>query len=27
VDRITALDRGTAGRTGPDPDTFAHIPD
>jgi 2,5-diketo-D-gluconate reductase A len=24
--RITALDRGEAGRTGPNPDTFAHIP-
>ncbi len=23
---ITALDKGEAGRTGPDPDTFAHIP-
>jgi 2,5-diketo-D-gluconate reductase A len=26
VARITALDRGEAGRTGPHPDTFAHIP-
>jgi 2,5-diketo-D-gluconate reductase A len=25
--RITALDRGEAGRTGPNPDTFAYIPD
>jgi 2,5-diketo-D-gluconate reductase A len=24
---ITALDKGEAGRTGPHPDTFAHIPD
>jgi 2,5-diketo-D-gluconate reductase A len=24
--KITALDRGEAGRTGPHPDTFAHIP-
>jgi 2,5-diketo-D-gluconate reductase A len=24
--RITALDKGDAGRTGPHPDTFAHIP-
>jgi 2,5-diketo-D-gluconate reductase A len=23
---ITALDKGEAGRTGPNPDTFAHIP-
>jgi hypothetical protein len=23
---ITALDQGEAGRTGPHPDTFAHIP-
>jgi 2,5-diketo-D-gluconate reductase A len=27
VDRITALDRGEAGRTGPNPDVFAFIPD
>jgi 2,5-diketo-D-gluconate reductase A len=27
VERIASLDRGPAGRTGPDPDTFAHIPD
>jgi 2,5-diketo-D-gluconate reductase A len=26
VDRITALDKGEIGRTGPNPDTFAHIP-
>jgi 2,5-diketo-D-gluconate reductase A len=26
VARITALDKGEAGRTGPHPDTFAHIP-
>jgi 2,5-diketo-D-gluconate reductase A len=26
VARITALDRGEAGRTGPHPDTFAYIP-
>jgi 2,5-diketo-D-gluconate reductase A len=26
ITRITALDRGEAGRTGPDPDTFAYIP-
>jgi 2,5-diketo-D-gluconate reductase A len=25
--KITALDKGEAGRTGPHPDTFAHIPD
>jgi 2,5-diketo-D-gluconate reductase A len=24
--KITALDQGEAGRTGPNPDTFAHIP-
>jgi 2,5-diketo-D-gluconate reductase A len=24
--KITALDKGEAGRTGPNPDTFAHIP-
>jgi 2,5-diketo-D-gluconate reductase A len=27
VDAIAALDKGEDGRTGPDPDTFAHIPD
>jgi 2,5-diketo-D-gluconate reductase A len=27
LERIDALDRGEAGRTGPNPDTFAHIPD
>ncbi|MDX6727088.1 MAG: 2,5-diketo-D-gluconate reductase [Baekduia sp.] len=27
VDRITALDRGEAGRTGPNPDAFAFLPD
>jgi 2,5-diketo-D-gluconate reductase A len=27
IDRITALDRGEAGRTGPNPDVFAFIPD
>ena len=26
MDAITALDRGEAGRTGPNPDTFAYIP-
>jgi 2,5-diketo-D-gluconate reductase A len=26
IARITALDKGEAGRTGPHPDTFAHIP-
>jgi 2,5-diketo-D-gluconate reductase A len=26
VDAITALDRGEAGRTGPNPDAFAHVP-
>jgi 2,5-diketo-D-gluconate reductase A len=26
VANITALDKGEAGRTGPNPDTFAHIP-
>jgi 2,5-diketo-D-gluconate reductase A len=26
IARITALDRGEPGRTGPHPDTFAHIP-
>jgi 2,5-diketo-D-gluconate reductase A len=26
VARITALDKGEVGRTGPHPDTFAHIP-
>ena len=26
VAAISALDRGEAGRTGPHPDTFAHIP-
>ena len=24
---ITALDRGESGRTGPNPDAFAYIPD
>jgi 2,5-diketo-D-gluconate reductase A len=27
IQRISALDRGEDGRTGPDPDAFAHIPD
>jgi 2,5-diketo-D-gluconate reductase A len=27
VEAITALDRGEAGRTGPNPDAFAYIPD
>jgi 2,5-diketo-D-gluconate reductase A len=27
IAKITALDKGEAGRTGPDPDTFAHIPE
>jgi 2,5-diketo-D-gluconate reductase A len=26
MDAISALDRGEAGRTGPNPDTFDHIP-
>jgi 2,5-diketo-D-gluconate reductase A len=26
VDKIDALDRGESGRTGPNPDTFAHVP-
>ncbi|MDP8925442.1 MAG: aldo/keto reductase [Actinomycetota bacterium] len=26
IDAITALDRGEDGRTGPNPDTFAHVP-
>ena len=26
VARIDALDRGEAGRTGPNPDTFAYVP-
>jgi 2,5-diketo-D-gluconate reductase A len=26
VDAITALDKGEDGRTGPHPDTFAHVP-
>src|ERR671910_3138092 len=26
MDAITALDRGEDGRTGPNPDTFAHVP-
>jgi hypothetical protein len=26
VDVITALDKGEDGRTGPHPDTFAHVP-
>ena len=26
AERIDALDRGEDGRTGPNPDTFAHIP-
>ncbi len=25
-DAIAALDRGEAGRTGPNPDAFAHVP-
>jgi len=27
VEKIDALDRGEAGRDGPNPDTFAYIPD
>ena len=27
VQAICSLDRGEAGRTGPDPDTFDHVPD
>ena len=27
VARISGLDRGEAGRTGPNPDTFDYIPD
>jgi 2,5-diketo-D-gluconate reductase A len=27
MERISALDRGEAGRTGPNPDMFAHVPD
>jgi 2,5-diketo-D-gluconate reductase A len=27
MELISALDRGEAGRTGPNPDTFAHVPD
>ena len=27
MDEITALDRGEDGRTGPNPDTFAYVPD
>jgi 2,5-diketo-D-gluconate reductase A len=27
MEAITALDKGEKGRTGPNPDTFAHIPD
>ena len=27
MDAITALDRGEEGRTGPNPDTFAYVPD
>ena len=27
VQAITALDKGEDGRTGPNPDTFAYIPD
>jgi 2,5-diketo-D-gluconate reductase A len=26
MDEISALDRGEDGRTGPHPDTFAHVP-
>jgi 2,5-diketo-D-gluconate reductase A len=26
MEEITALDRGEDGRTGPHPDTFAHVP-
>ena len=26
IDAIAALDRGEPGRTGPNPDTFAHLP-
>jgi len=27
IEALTALDRGEAGRRGPDPDTFAYIAD
>jgi 2,5-diketo-D-gluconate reductase A len=27
MERISGLDRGEAGRTGPNPDTFAYVPD
>jgi len=27
MDALSALDRGEAGRTGPNPDTFDYIPD
>jgi 2,5-diketo-D-gluconate reductase A len=27
IEALTALDQGAAGRMGPDPDTFAYIPD
>ena len=26
MDEISALDQGESGRTGPNPDTFAHVP-
>jgi 2,5-diketo-D-gluconate reductase A len=26
IEALTALDKGKAGRMGPDPDTFAYIP-
>jgi 2,5-diketo-D-gluconate reductase A len=27
IEALTALDRGESGRRGPNPDTFAYIPD
>jgi 2,5-diketo-D-gluconate reductase A len=27
IEALAALDKGEDGRTGPHPDTFAHIPD
>ena len=27
IEALTALDKGEPGRTGPNPDTFAYIPD
>ena len=26
MEEISALDQGESGRTGPNPDTFAHVP-